>query len=94
MGSELRQDAVMPDRYRAPGGWTVKVVQLSLTPERRDGTWIQVRLHGFSITDVRSPQELDRYFPLAELEPVERGSLRALRSESVYWNQPTVPSSC
>jgi hypothetical protein len=68
MDSELRQDAVMPDRYRAPGGWTVEVVQLSLTPDRRDGTWIRVPLHGFFVADIRTVAELAQWIELAELE--------------------------
>jgi hypothetical protein len=37
------------DRYRAPGGWTVEVVELVGTPDRHDGTWIRLRLHGFFV---------------------------------------------
>ena len=57
----------MADRYRAPGGWTVEVIHLSGTPDRRDGAWIRVRQHGFHVADVRSVAELEQWFPLASL---------------------------
>jgi hypothetical protein len=60
---------VVGDRYRALGGWTVEVVELAGTPDRHDGTWIRVRLHGFFVADVRTVAELEQWFPLAELEP-------------------------
>jgi hypothetical protein len=37
----------MPDSYRAPGGWRVRIVRLEGTPNRRDGTWLRVTQHGF-----------------------------------------------
>lgn len=49
----------------AAGPW--RLSQLSLTPDRRDGTWIRVRLHVFFV--VRTVAELAQWFPLAELEP-------------------------
>ena len=37
----------MPDRYRAPGGWTVQVIELKGTPDHHDGQWIRVSQYGF-----------------------------------------------
>jgi hypothetical protein len=34
-------------RYRAPGGWTVQVVELTGTPDRHDGQWLRVCQYGF-----------------------------------------------
>lgn len=39
----------MADRYRAPGGWTVQVVRLSGTPNKRDGEWIRVCHYGYHV---------------------------------------------
>ena len=36
----------MPSRYRAPGGWTVDVITLSGTPDKRDGPVAAGRLPG------------------------------------------------
>jgi hypothetical protein len=58
----------MSDRYRAPGGWTVEVVQLSGTPDRRDGEWLRVRYYGFHVADVGSVAELQKWVCLADLE--------------------------
>jgi len=59
----------MGDRYRAPGGWSVEVVQLSATPDRRDGEWLRLCYCGYwAITDVRSIAELERWVCLADLE--------------------------
>jgi hypothetical protein len=86
----------MPDRYRAPGGWTVEVITLSGTPDKRDGQWLRVALHGVHVADVRSVAELTQWFPLAELEddalslarplssPRGRSALRICRS----WHCP------
>lgn len=68
-GSDLRQDAGMADRWRAPGGWTVEVVRLSGTPNNHDGEWLRVRQFGAWTADVRSPAELEQWFALADLEP-------------------------
>jgi hypothetical protein len=57
------------DRYRTPGGYTVDVITLSGTPDHHDGEWLRVSFHGFHIADVRTVAELERWFPLAELEP-------------------------
>jgi hypothetical protein len=54
----------MADRYRAPGGWTVEVIHLSATPDKRHGEWLRVCYCGYHVADVRSVGEL----PLAELE--------------------------
>jgi len=43
------QDAAFP-RYRTKTGWTVKIVQLTCTPNRRDGSWIRLTHHGFFVT--------------------------------------------
>jgi hypothetical protein len=59
----------MADRWRAPGGWTVEVVRLSGTPDKRDGEWLRVCQHGFWTADVQTVAELERWFPLASLEP-------------------------
>jgi hypothetical protein len=59
----------MADRWRAPGGWTVEIVHLSGTPNNRDGQWFRVCQHGFWTADVRTVAELERWFPLADLEP-------------------------
>jgi hypothetical protein len=67
--SDLRQYGVMADRYRAPGGWTVEVIHLSGTPDRRDGAWIRVRQHGFHVessgiaVDRRGPDVTDGVLP-------------------------------
>ena len=74
--ADLGQYGGMADRYRAPGGWTVEVVHLSGTPDRRDGERLRVRQHGFYVADVRSVAELEQWFPLASLEP-ERLTLAA-----------------
>jgi hypothetical protein len=39
----------MADRYRAPGGWTVKVIRLAGTPDNRDGEWLRVCHHGYHV---------------------------------------------
>ena len=49
MPLDLRHYVEMGDRYRAPGGWTVEVVQLGGTPDRRDGEWLRVRYYGFHV---------------------------------------------
>jgi rhodanese-related sulfurtransferase len=58
----------MADRWRAPGGWTVEVVRLSLTPDRHDGEWIRLKQFGAFHADVRTPAEVERWVPLADLE--------------------------
>ena len=58
----------MPDRYRAPGGWTVDVITLSGTPDHRDGEWLRVSFHGVHVADVRTVAELEQWFSLATLE--------------------------
>jgi hypothetical protein len=59
----------MGDRYRAPGGYTVDVIELTGTPDHRDGQWLRVSRYGVHVADVRTPAELEAWFPLAELEP-------------------------
>jgi hypothetical protein len=59
----------MADRWRAPGGWTVEIVHLSGTPDNRDGEWLRVSQHRFWTADVRTVDELEQWFALAELEP-------------------------
>jgi hypothetical protein len=58
----------MPDCYRAPGGWRVEVVRLEDTPDRHDGTWLRVTQFGWWTADLRSVVELERFFPLGELQ--------------------------
>jgi hypothetical protein len=67
-GPDLRQHTCMADRWRAPGGWTVEVVRLSLTPDRHDGEWIRLKQFGAFHADVRTPAEVERWVPLADLE--------------------------
>jgi hypothetical protein len=55
-------------RYRTSDGtWTVEVVRLSLTPNKRDGTWLRVRHCGYFIADVRAVDDLAQYFELDDL---------------------------
>jgi hypothetical protein len=68
--------------YRTSDGWSVEVIQLSGTPDHHDGTWLRVCYFGSFVADVRTPEELARYFPLSELEPLEP-SLTGLMSEPV-----------
>ena len=65
---DLRHYDEMGDRYHAPGDWTVEVVPLSGTPDRRDGEWLRARYHGFRVADVRSVAELEKWVCLADLE--------------------------
>jgi hypothetical protein len=58
----------MAPTYRTKDGYTVEVVELSDTSGNHDGEWLRVRYHGFHVADVRSVAELERYFPLGELE--------------------------
>jgi hypothetical protein len=58
----------MAGRWQAPGGWTVEVVRLSGTPDNHDGEWFRVCQFGWWTADVRTIAELERWFPLAELE--------------------------
>lgn len=58
----------MVDRYRAPGGWSVQVIHLTATSGNRDGEWLRVSYCGVWVADVRSPGELEQWFPLASLE--------------------------
>ena len=58
----------MPPTYRTKDGYTVEVVQLSDTSGNHDGDWLRVRYYGYHVADVRSVAELERYFPLGELE--------------------------
>jgi hypothetical protein len=62
----------MADRYRTPDGWSVEVVQLTCTPDRRDGEWLRIRYLGYYVHDARSVMELERYIPLSELEDALR----------------------
>jgi hypothetical protein len=62
-------DAVVADRWRAPGGWTVEVVRLHATPDKHDGEWLWVRRFGWWSAGVRSPGELRQWLALGDLEP-------------------------
>jgi hypothetical protein len=59
----------MADRWRTVSGWSVEVVQLACTPDHHDGSWYRVRQHGAFVADVRTVADLERWLPLAELEP-------------------------
>lgn len=50
-------------------GWSVEVVELTGTPDHGDDQRLSVRFHGFHVADVRSVAELERWFPLTDLEP-------------------------
>ncbi len=78
----------MTDRYRTADGWSVEIVQLTGTPDHHDGTWLRVCYFGSYVADVRTPEELVRYFPLDELEP----SLTGRMPRASYSYQFSVPS--
>jgi hypothetical protein len=59
----------MSESWRAPGGWTVEIVQLSQTPDNHDGSWIRLRLNGFFVADVATVAELAEWIDVADLEP-------------------------
>ena len=59
----------MAERWRAPGGWTVEIVHLSVTPNRHDGEWLRVNQYGFWTADVRAPVELEQFFPVSDPKP-------------------------
>jgi hypothetical protein len=59
----------MSDRYRTKDGWSVEIVRLVCTPDHHDGEWLRICYFGYHVRDVRSVSELERYFPLADLEP-------------------------
>ena|SRR5215813_12913573 len=71
----------MAPTYRTKDGYTVEVVQLSDTSGNHDGEWLRVRYHGYHVADVRSVAELERYFPLGELEADALAPRRAPASE-------------
>jgi hypothetical protein len=56
------------DRYRTADGWSVEAIRLTCTPNHHDGEWLRVAYHGWWVADVRSVAELQRWFPIAELE--------------------------
>jgi hypothetical protein len=60
--------AGMARKYRTKDGYSVEVIELSDTSGNHDGEWLRVRYHGYHVADVRSIAELERYFPLSELE--------------------------
>src|SRR5215813_575749 len=75
-------------RYRTKSGWAVEVVQLTGTPNHHDGSWIRLTHHGFFVADVRSPEALESYFPLADLEE----ALTGRRFKPSYSNHACSPS--
>ena len=79
----------MTERYHTASGWSVEVVRRTATPDHHDGESLRVCQFGCYVADVRTPAELERYFPLTELEP---GSLRGRRFAEAYWYQPSLPS--
>ena len=80
-------------RYRTPDGWSVEVVSLTGTPDHHDGTWLRVCLYGSFVADVRTPAELERYFPLDELEPSLTGRMPSA-SCSYQFSVPSPRRSC
>jgi hypothetical protein len=44
-------------------------VQLSGTPNHRDGQWLRIKQYGAWTADVRTVAELERWVALADLEP-------------------------
>jgi hypothetical protein len=73
----------MTERWRAPRGWTVKVVRLSGAEDNTDSERLRVCQYGFFTADVRTVAELERFFSLADLEPeLAHGSV-------VSWLLPT-----
>lgn len=59
--------------YRTSDGcWSVEIVRLTETPNKRDGEWIRLRQYGFYVADLRSVAELERYVALAELQDALR----------------------
>jgi len=82
---------VMTERYHTASGWSVEIIRRTATPDHHDGEWLRVCQFGCYVTDVRTPAELERYFPLAELEP---NSLMGRRFAEAYWHQPSaLPAS-
>jgi hypothetical protein len=81
------QDAAFP-RYRTKSGRAVEIVQLTCTPNHRDGSWIRLTHHGFFVADVRSAEALESYFPLAGLEE----ALTGRRFRLSYSNHACSPS--
>ena len=83
----------MGSTYRTKDGYTVEVVQLSDTSGNHDGEWLRVRYHGYHVADVRSVAELERYFPLGELEadalarrrPLDRAVAVAVQQSDGAW---------
>jgi hypothetical protein len=79
----------MTERYHTASGWSVEIVRRTATPDHRDGESFRVCRFGCYVADVRTPAELERYFPLAELEPE---SLRGRKFTETYWYQSSLPS--
>jgi hypothetical protein len=73
----------MAERWRTPAGFTVEVVQLSCTPNHRDGTWLRIKQYGIWTADVRTVAELAQYIDLADLEP---DALAAFRFIGIFGN--------
>jgi hypothetical protein len=63
--------------------WTVEVVRLSGTSGNRDGEWLRVSQHGYHTAGVRGVAELERWFPLADLEP----DALSLAAKLVDWRE-------
>jgi len=55
-------------KYGTRDGYSVEVVQLAGTSGNHDGQWLRVRYHGYYVADVRTVTELEKYFPLSEVE--------------------------
>ena len=58
----------MADRHCTADGWSVEAVNLTGTPDLHDGQWLRVCYCGYWVADVRSIAELEKWFPLADLE--------------------------
>jgi hypothetical protein len=57
-------------------------------PNHHDGSWIRLTHHGFFVADVRSPEALESYFRLSDLEE----ALTARRFKLSYSNHAPSPS--
>jgi hypothetical protein len=84
----------MAPTYRTRAGYTVEVVQLSDTSGNHDGEWLRVRYHGFHVADVRSVAELERYFPLGELEADALARRRASGKSLVHISSSGCRAPC
>ena len=40
---------LVADRYRTEDGWSIEIVRLTSTPDRRDGDWLRIRYLGYYV---------------------------------------------